>query len=270
MTRPSSQTRVVLHNHPRQPNGCLAGLAHYAQAISQTALARSFPSLQAYERWSMRQPVKLDVGEGPVSSGCVPAQRSRIWPQDGLNCWETTGHFVGVALAQCLPVEVHVYDRDFGPFRHVYPAVRRLGDSRPPVPVLLQHSMPQPKRAQEWWNDVLGAVHLGGTDALNIFGMGGLAPSVERLEGNELPAWARVYTPAPAAPGGNPPNTGQPAPVAQPPVMAPPVYATPPLDPSQPMGAAPTVFLTPAAIEDLNRSLEQLASYGPRATGELP
>ena len=200
MMRPSTPTRVVLHNHPRQPHGCLSGLAHYAQAISQTPLARSFPTLQAYERWSLNQPVKLDVGEGPVSSGCVPSQRSRIWPQDGLNCWEATGHYVGVALAQGLPVEVHVYDRDFGPFRHVYPAVRRIGDRSAPVPVLLQRSMPQPKRAQEWWNDVLGAVHLGGSAALGMFGMGGLVPAIESMQGGALPGWARISGPRPTAP----------------------------------------------------------------------
>lgn len=258
MTRPSTQTRVVLHNHPRQPHGCLSGLARYAQSISETALARSFPDLQSAERWIMRQPVKLDAGEGPVSGGCVPAQRSRIWPQDGLNCWEATGHYVGVALAQGLPVEVHVYDRDFGPFRHVYPAVRRIGDSRPPVPVLLQSSMPKPMpRAQEWWNDVLGAVHLGGSVALGAFGMGGLVPMIERVQGDELPSWARMATPArapaaaaprggplPGAPPGGPvpggPRVG-PLPGAPPggPVWeSQPGSARPPVDPAMPQGSS--------------------------------
>lgn len=200
MTRPSSQTRVVLHNHPQQPHGCLRGLANYAEAISRTPVARAFPNLEAYERWSMRQPVKIDVGEGPKAPGCFPAQRSRLWPQDGLNCWETTAHYVGVAVAQGLPVEVHVYDRDFGSVRHVYPAVRSLCDKRPPIPVLLQPSLPRP-RAQEWWNDALGAVHIGGTVALSAFGLGALPPVLERIEGDALPNWARMSSPPAARPG---------------------------------------------------------------------
>jgi hypothetical protein len=253
MNRPSTQTRVILHNHPRQPHGCLSGLAHYAQSISETALARSFPDLQAAERWILRQPVKLDLGEGPVSAGCVPAQRSRIWPQDGLNCWEATGHYVGVALAQGLPVEVHVFDRDFGPFRHVYPAVRRLGDRRPPVPVLLQSSMPKP-RAQEWWNDVLGGVHMGGSAVLGVFGMGGIVPQIERVQGDALPSWARVHSqPRPPfstqSPGGPVPG----APPGGPVWTASPVSARPPVDPSNPTGAAPLVRFSNAA-EYLSRS----------------
>jgi len=251
MTRPSSQTRVVLHNHPRQPHGCLAGLARYAQAISETPVARSFPSLEAYERWSMRQPVKLDVGEGPISTGCVPAQRSRLWPQDGLNCWETTGHYVGVALAQNLPLEVHVYDRDFGPFRHVYPAVRRIGDTRPPVPVLLQPSLPKRTPAQGWENDLLGAVHLAGSAALSIFGMSAHAAALERLEAPHLPEWARIYTPPaypqqPTSPLGSYPPAA-PGPGAMPGApMGSGAYSRAPLDGRQ-EGADPLVFHSPVA-----------------------
>lgn len=197
MTRPSVKTRVVLHNHPQQPYGCLGGMVRYAQSISETPVAHAFADLSAYERWAMRQPVKLDLGEEPVTDGCVPAQRSRIWPDDGLNCWEATAHYVGVALALGLPLEIHVFDREFGPSRHVFPAVRPLGDVRPPVPVLLQASLPRP-RAQEWWNDVLGVVHLGGSLALTASGAGALAPYLERLEGSELPAWARIHSPVPA------------------------------------------------------------------------
>ena len=197
MTRPSVNTRVVLHNHPQQPYGCLGGMVRYAQSISETPVAHAFADLGAFERWSMRQPVKLDLGEQPVIEGCVPAQRSRLWPDDGLNCWEATAHYIGVALALGLPLEIHVFDREFGPSRHVFPAVRPLGDVRPPVPVLLQASLPRP-RAQEWWNDVLGVVHLGGSLALTAFGAGALPPALERIEGNELPPWARIYSAGPA------------------------------------------------------------------------
>lgn len=237
---PSGPTRVVLHNHPRQPHGCLAGLARYAQSVSETAEARAL-ALPNYERWAMRQPVKLDVGEGPSVTGCSPAQRSRLWPRDGLNCWEATGHYVGVALAQGVPMEVHVFDRDFGPYRHVYPAVRPIGDTRPPVPVLLQPRLPRP-RAQEWWNDVLGAVHMGGTAALNVFGLGGVAPFIEQAEGAALPAWARVYTSIPATAE----QTRRYTPVPPEQVVYSPSYARPPSDPQDPQGAAPLVLFQSA------------------------
>lgn len=183
----------------------------------------------------MRQPVKLDVGEGPSVTGCSPAQRSRLWPRDGLNCWEATGHYVGVALAQGVPMEVHVFDRDFGPYRHVYPAVRPIGDTRPPVPVLLQPRLPRP-RAQEWWNDVLGAVHIGGTAALNVFGLGGVAPEIEKAEGSALPPWARIYTTSQAPAETMPP----------PDVVYSSPYARSPVDPEDPQGAAPLVLFQSA------------------------
>lgn len=194
----------------------------------------------------MRQPVKLDVGEGPSVTGCSPAQRSRLWPRDGLNCWEATGHYVGVALAQGVPMEVHVFDRDFGPYRHVYPAVRPIGDTRPPVPVLLQPRLPRP-RAQEWWNDVLGAVHMGGTAALNVFGLGGVAPVVEQAEASVLPAWARVYTRPPVQPVSPvPPAPVRAAPMPPQEVVYSPRYARPPVDPQDPQGAAPLVLFQSA------------------------
>ena len=60
--------------------------------LSKSALTAQSGSLL----W--RQPVKLDTGDGPSIAGCVPRQRSRIWPDDGLNCWEATAHLLAVAM----------------------------------------------------------------------------------------------------------------------------------------------------------------------------
>jgi hypothetical protein len=187
-----STPAIVLHHHPRQRATCLGGLVQYAQAIAQTPEARAYPSLDSVQRWLQRQPVKLDRGEGPSAQGCQPAQRSRIWPRDGLNCWEATAHYLGVAQALGAPLEVHVYDADMGTFRHVFPATRRLGERRPPRPVLLQPaaSPSESRMAQGIGENALGAAHIAGTIALSAFGLGALSPVLERLEGDYLPSWA--------------------------------------------------------------------------------
>lgn len=211
--------RVVLHRNPAQGEACLGGLVQYADAISGTEMARSWPSADAFVRWCLSQPVKLDLGEGPQVSGCSPAQRSRIWPDDGLNCWEATAHYLGVVQALGLPLEVHVYDRDIGNMRHVFPAVRAVGGGGYPQPVILQHGATVPgRRGQAWYNDLLGAVHVVGTAALSAFGMGGVAAAVERAESGtgELPAWAHLQT--------APPRVVPPVPVAEPDTATPLVY----------------------------------------------
>ena len=108
-------------------------------------MARRFASLGDFVAWSLAQPVLLDQGEGPTSEGCHPAQRSRVWPRGGLNCWEATAHYVAVALALRAPVEVHVYDAPVGRQRHVFPGVRELDGVGRPEPVILQP--PQPAQA---------------------------------------------------------------------------------------------------------------------------
>src|SRR5262249_36752088 len=76
---------VVLHQHSGQPPGCLEGLVHYAVHIAQDKHTYAFRSPYQILGWLWQQPVKLDVGDGPTAPGCVPAQRSRISPDEGLN-----------------------------------------------------------------------------------------------------------------------------------------------------------------------------------------
>ena len=146
-------------------------------------MARSFGSLPAFVEWSRMQPVNLDQGEKPQAKGCRPRQRARIWPSDGLNCFEATAHFLGVAIARNEPLVVHLYDVE-DPARgrrHVFPAVQDLARLGEPEAVVLQTQRMQ----AEWWNLVADAAHGIGSGVLGAFGMGSLSPLIEQ-------AWAQV------------------------------------------------------------------------------
>lgn len=169
--------RILLHENPAQPAGCLDSLVKYAHEIERTAFARSFTSLDAVIQWIRAQPIKLDQGEAPQRSGCRPTQRSRIWPLDGMNCWEATAHFLGVALALQIPDIVHLYDVTRGGARHVWPEFQDALQINNPVPVELQ---PVRARAQAWWNDIADVAHSVGSGVLSAFGMGGLTPLVDK------------------------------------------------------------------------------------------
>lgn len=170
--------RILLHENPAQPAGCLESLVKYAHEIERTAFARSFTRLDTAIQWIRAQPVKLDQGEPPQRPGCRPTQRGRIWPLDGMNCWEATAHFLGVALALDIPEIVHVYDVTKGEARHVWPERQDALQLKLPVRVQLQ-----PVRAQAWWNDVADVSHTVGSGVLSAFGLGGLTPMVDK-------AWA--------------------------------------------------------------------------------
>ena len=167
--------RILLHENPAQPAGCLDSLVQYAHEIERTAFARSFASLDTVIQWIRAQPVKPDQGEPPQRSGCRPTQRARIWPLDGMNCWEATAHFLGVALALQIPEIVHLYDVTRGGSRHVWPELQDALQIKNPVLVELQ-----PVRAQASWNDVADLVHGIGSQVLAAYGMGAVTPLVEK------------------------------------------------------------------------------------------
>lgn len=191
---------VCLHQHSGQPGGCLEGLVHYAVQIAQNKHTYAFRSPYSIVSWLWQQPVKLDRGDGPSVSGCFPAQRSRIWPDDGLNCWEATAHLLGVAFCHQWMLELHLFDAPVNGQRHVFPAVRPLYRfSDLPVPLVLQPPVRTGKiesalknAAQAWQNDLLGGVHIVGDKVLRAFGAGDLADQLAKLEGDELPDWART------------------------------------------------------------------------------
>lgn len=130
--------RVVMHQLSGQPPSCLDGMIPYAKRIAERPEAMRFEDGGAFREWLWRQPVKLDQGEGPNSSGCAPPQRSRIWPRDGFNCWEATAHYLGVLMRRRIPAEVHVFDSDVEGQRHVFPAARPLESSEPLEALVLQ------------------------------------------------------------------------------------------------------------------------------------
>lgn len=201
---------LIAHQHAGQGRSCLAGLVRYAGRIAQTPEAARFGSDQEIIDWLWQQPVKLDLGEDGVDRecGCDPCQRSRIWPRDGLNCWEALAHYVGVGLRQHWPVEIHLYDARIRQQRHVWPAVRPFGESSPAQPVILQRPAPGvapsavataqsflqvlPGAAQAWYNDLFGVVHFVGDKVLRVFGVGGLSDTIADAADDSLPDWART------------------------------------------------------------------------------
>ena len=132
-------TSVILHEQTGQPRSCLYGLNRYADRVAQSALTDCFGDAAELRDYLFRQPIKLDMGESPdVERGCTPEQRSRLWPKDGMNCWEATGHWLGWHKRNQTPIEAHLFDSRINGQRHVFPAARFLGEPGPPTPVVLQ------------------------------------------------------------------------------------------------------------------------------------
>jgi hypothetical protein len=191
---------VFAHQHSGQAESCLEGLIDYAARIAVNKHTYAFRTPYQIIGWLWRQPVKLDTGDGPAIQGCEPKQRSRIWPDDGLNCWEATAHLLGVAFAQQWLIEFHIYDAPVGRQRHVFPAVRPIGSNALPEPLIIQPPIKTGRSditmksaiAQAWYNDALGAVHIVGDKVLRVFGQGELADNLATTWGDSLPDWART------------------------------------------------------------------------------
>mgnify|MGYP000325964158 CR=1 FL=1 len=130
--------QIILHERTGQPRSCLRGLVTYAGKIASSRLTGRFESPKDVRDWIWGQPILLDDGKGVTEPGCVPAQRSRIWPKSGLNCWEATAHWLGWHLRNQSPIEVHLFDLRVRGQRHVFPAATYLDDSEPPLPIVLQ------------------------------------------------------------------------------------------------------------------------------------
>ena len=130
--------QVILHERTGQPRSCLRGLVSYAGKIASSRLTGRFQSAQEVRDWIWEQPILLDDGHGVSQPGCVPAQRSQIWPKSGLNCWEASAHWLGWHLRNQSPIEAHIFDLRVRGQRHVFPAAKYLDDTDPPEPIVLQ------------------------------------------------------------------------------------------------------------------------------------
>lgn len=270
--------RVEFHNGTGQPPSCLAGFERYAQSVRASKKAAGFPTPSSIEKWLYRQPVKLDRGEGPAAQGCYPAQRSRLWPDDGLNCWEATAHYLGVLQRLDPPLDVVVFDAQLPTGRHIFPAVRPLGSSGEYAPVMLQPPLsgspaqavlslavraqgcgqaqavmsalctPRAKlrrRAQATAADVgrnaYGVIHSSGRVVLTTFGVPGIADLFEDLGRDQLPAWSKRPDPT---------RDASPAPTS----------STPrPVGPAQPVATEPDADTRAELMEILSASSRQLA-----------
>lgn len=193
--------RVFLVERTDQPETCLRGLLRYAETVAAAPQAHWFRTPKAMIEWLRQQPVKLDEGFGRQEQGCSPAQRSEVWPEFGLNCWEATAHFVGAAIAHRWDLDLFVFDAPVNGQRHVFPAWRKLGSQNPPEPLVLQppvrtgksqaglqHALAQ----AEWYEELLGGLHFVGDKVLRVFGAGGAADELAKLEDDALPDWART------------------------------------------------------------------------------
>lgn len=192
---------AIVHQHTGQEYQCLDGLVQYAATIASNKHTYSFQSPERIISWLWRQPIKLDHGEGPTISGCRPAQRSRMWPDDGLNCWEAVAHLLGVAFCFAWQIEFHVFDAIVGSQRHVFPAIRPLAHNNElPEPLVIQPPASTGRSlfglradiAQAWYNDLLGAAHFVGDKVLSAYGLSSISDTMSEIEGNELPDWSRT------------------------------------------------------------------------------
>lgn len=129
---------IVYHEQAGQPRSCLCGLARYAERVARSSMTGRFASAAEVRDWLWDQPVLLDDGRGETERGCSPEQRSRVWPKDGMNCWEATAHWLGWHMRSQSPIEAHLFDTYISGQRHVFPAARYLDDSRPPQAIVLQ------------------------------------------------------------------------------------------------------------------------------------
>ncbi len=151
---------------------------------------------------------------GDQAGSCSPAQRSRVWPAR-MNCWEATAHFVAAARGQ-LPEgwAIHVWDRDLpNGARHVWPSLmtprgdhllvdlNSTANRRPRLQPYMGLAIPEPAAndAEQVGKDVLGGLHVVGGGLLKAFGLGQVADTLEVVEGDALPDFARSKKAKPPA-----------------------------------------------------------------------
>jgi hypothetical protein len=65
----------------------------------------------------------------------------------------------------------------------------------------------KPPANGEWYNDLLGGVHLVGSGILGAFGLSGVSETLESVEGDALPRWARKKKASDSSMKGNPKAT---------------------------------------------------------------
>lgn len=117
--------RVLLIENPQQAGSCLArDFAEYVKRIPPR-----FSSFTAAVDAISRAPYDPDDGltANDSSAACMPAQRSRIWP-DSFNCWEASAH-IAAEGARLLPPSwtVVIRDQTESGRRHVWPTITLPG-----------------------------------------------------------------------------------------------------------------------------------------------
>jgi hypothetical protein len=172
---------MVIEN-PQQKYCLQADMARYIARIPPR-----FGSLIELVNYLVSAPFVRDaLGTDDSGNACIPAQRSRIWPND-YNCWEATAHFAAEA-ARLLPDNWIVLIRDVtdGNKRHVWPTLILAGKLAPPG---FGDGRPI---ANEWYNDLFGGIHFAGDKVLRFFGAGAVSDMIADKSGDALPDWART------------------------------------------------------------------------------
>src|SRR5207253_9970005 len=93
--------RVHLHEEvPGQSRRCLEGLRAAAEELARDPRMRATRSVEEVIRWIRAQPFLPDDENDRRSprAGCRPRQRTRFFPDDGLNCWEALVHWLAAVL----------------------------------------------------------------------------------------------------------------------------------------------------------------------------
>lgn len=124
--------RVLLLENAQQVGGCLArDFAEYVKRIPP----RFNSFVDAVDAIS-RAPYDADDGRSAndANAACMPAQRSRIWPES-FNCWEASAH-VAAEGARLLPSSwvIVVRDQTESGRRHVWPTITLPGVLTPLQP----------------------------------------------------------------------------------------------------------------------------------------
>lgn len=190
---------------------CYRDLFDICSNISRSKEMDQFQSLDELIIWLKNLPFKADNG-GHSDCRCKDGDQ-RLIPWSGQqNCWEKTAHFISGIIRFGLPIgaeEILIIDwlvNRSG--RHIFPVVRYHGNQMLVVDldqfdysrwlpwVHQQYDHIQSRSndifTNEWYNDLLGGVHLVGKTVLGAFGMGGLAETIEQYEAEKgaLPEWA--------------------------------------------------------------------------------
>lgn len=197
----------VISDRDRNDSRCYRDLFEICSDIAMSPQMSRFSSLSELINWLKWLPFRADNG-GHNDCRCRDGNQRLIPWSSAQNCWEKTAHCIAGIIRFGLPVgaeEVIIIDWKVSETgRHIFPVIRFPGyfmvidldeyDYSRWLPWVAEQYTVLSNRlySNEWYNDLLGGVHLVGKTVLGAFGMGGLGETLEKYEAdnNALPDWA--------------------------------------------------------------------------------